>query len=407
MKIAYLINTYPRPSHSFIRREIAALERAGWQVTRLAMRRAPEPLVDPADIAEHGRTTHLLARGPLRPTLGGLSFALRRPGPALRAAALALAQGAHGSGGAPGAGGRWRNLAYWLEAAEVARRCRAAGITHVHAHFGTNSATIAMLAAEISALTFSFTTHGPDEFDAPRAHGLGRKVARSAFATAISSYGRAQLCRWAAAGDWPRIHVIRCGIEPWRFPEPVPLPEGPPRLIAIGRLSEQKGFGLLVQAMALVAPHIPGLSLDILGEGPFRSQIEEAIAQAGLAGSIRLAGWQDEEGVRAALAGAHALVLPSFAEGLPMVVMEAFAAGRPAIATAIAGVPELVGPESGWLVPAGDAGALAGAIMQMAATPRETLARMGEAGQAAVMARHDITQEAEKLAALFRAHLKG
>lgn len=407
MKVAYLVNTYPRPSHTFIRREIAALERAGWQITRFAMRSVRAELVDPADLAEDDRTTHLLARGLLRAALGGLSLALRRPGPALRALSLALASGAQGSGGAAGAGGRLRNIAYWLEAAEVARRCRQGGIRHIHAHFGTNPATVAMLAAEIGGLGFSFTVHGPEEFDAPHAHGLGRKIARAAFVVAISSFGRAQLFRWADPADWPRIHVIRCGIEPWRFPAPAPPAVGPPHLVAIGRLSEQKGLGLLIEAMALAAPRIPGISLAILGEGPFRATIEADIARAGLGAQIRLAGWQDEAGVHAELARAHALILPSFAEGLPMVIMEAFAAGRPAIATAIAGVPELVGPETGWLVPAGDAEALAEAITALAATPHEALARMGRAAREAVMARHDIDAEAARLAALFRAALDG
>jgi colanic acid/amylovoran biosynthesis glycosyltransferase len=401
VKLAYLINTYPQPSHSFIRREIQALERMGWQIHRFALRSDRGRLVDPADIAEDGRTEHLLEKGLWALARKALPFAARRPAASLRALRLALACGRRGAGGVPGTGGRLRHLIYWLEGAFLAARCHDLRLPHIHAHFGTNSATVAMLAAEIGGLGFSFTVHGPEEFDAPRAHSLGEKTARADFTVAISSFGRSQLCRWTDIGHWRRLHVVHCGIEPWRFPTPVPLPDGPPRLVAIGRLAEQKGFPLLIEAVSLVAADLPVLHVTIIGEGPFRPILEEQIARAGLAGQITLAGWQDEASVRDHLARAQCLVLPSFAEGLPVVVMEAFAAGRPVIASAIMGVPELVSRETGWLVPAGDPEALATAIRAFAATPRDRLAAMGAEARETVLARHDITREAEKLAALF------
>lgn len=400
MKLAYLINTYPQPSHSFIRREIQALERMDWQVHRFALRSDRARLVDPADIAEDGRTEHILETRFWEIAKSALPFAARRPAAALRALRLALACGARGAGGAPGTGGWLRHLVYWLEGAYLAARCHSLRLPHIHAHFGTNSATVAMLAAEIGGLSYSFTTHGPEEFDAPRAHSLGDKTARAAFVVAISSFGRSQLCRWADVADWDRLHVVHCGIEPWRFPAPAPLPEGPARLVAIGRLAEQKGFPLLVEAMARVAPDLPDLHLTLIGEGPFRPLLERQIATAGLSRQITLTGWLDEAAVREQLAASHALILPSFAEGLPMVVMEAFAAARPVIASAIMGVPELVSRETGWLVPAGDPQALADAIRAFAATPRSRLEVMGAQARDTVLARHDITREAQKLAAL-------
>lgn len=407
MKIAYLVNSYPLPSQTFIRREIHALERMGWQVNRFAMRSERGKLVDAGDIAEDSRTEHLLKDGLVALARHALPFALRRPGAALRSLRLALACGKRGAGGAPGTGGRLRHLVYWLEGVEMARRCHAARLPHIHAHFGTNSATVAMLAAEIGGLGFSFTTHGPEEFDAPRAHNLTEKIARADFSVAISSFGRSQLCRWAGINDWPSLKIVHCGIEPWRFPDPAPMREaGPRRLVAIGRLSEQKGFPLLIEAMALVAKDLPELRLTLIGEGELRPMIETRIHEAGLGDRVTLTGWLDEAGVRDALARSHALVLPSFAEGLPMVLMEAFAAGRPAIATSIAGVPELVTPGTGWLVPAGDAAALAGAIRGFAAVPVEVLARMGREARSVVLDQHDINKEADKLAAHFRQAMK-
>lgn len=403
MSLAYLVNTYPRASHSFIRREIAALEAAGHPVLRLAMRSDRAALRDPADLAEDALTEHVLQEGALRLAASALTQAVRAPGRAMAALRLAMACGARGAGGGPGTGGRLRHLVYWVEALHVAARLRAERITHLHAHFGTNSTTVAMLAAGIAGLPFSFTTHGPEEFDAPRALALDLKIARAKFAVAISSYGRSQLCRWAAPKDWDKIAVVHCGIEPVRFSAPAPLPDGGPHLVAVGRMAGQKGLPLLIQAMALAAPTLPGLRLTLVGDGELRPVIEAAIAAHGLQDRITLAGWQDEAGVRTALAKAQALILPSFAEGLPVVAMEAMAAGRPVIATAIAGLPELVTPDTGWLVPAGDAPALARAIAALAATRPETLAAMGQAARARALDRHDVTREAARLAALFGA----
>lgn len=401
MKIAYVVNTYPRPSHSFIRREIRALEAQGHQVIRLAMRADTAPLVDPDDRAEAAATLRVLDQGGGALLRAALAAPRSRMGQALR---LAWTCGQRGRGGVPGTGGPLRHLIYLAEAAYVARHCRAEGVDHIHAHFGTNSATVALLAHVLSGIPYSFTVHGPEEFDAPRALSLGDKIRHAAFTVAISSFGRSQLMRWADFADWPRLQVVHCGIDPARFATPAPLPPGAGRMVAIGRLSEQKGQLLLIEALAQAVTRAPDLHLTLVGDGELRAPIEAAIAAHGLEPHVRLTGWLDEAGVRAELAAAHALVLPSFAEGLPMVVMEAMAAARPVLATSIAGVPELVVPgTTGWLVPAGDAAALAEAMVALAATPPDHLAALGQAGRARVLDRHDVGAEAAKLAALIAA----
>ena len=400
MKIAYLVNTYPRGSQTFIRREILAMERLGWQVSRFAMRSDRDTLVDQADIAEDARTEHLLALGARQLVISAFGWMARRPMASLRALRLAMACGRRGAGGVAGTGGYLKHLIYWVEAAHLARLCTEQRIPHLHAHFGTNSATVAMLAAEMGGPGYSFTVHGPEEFDAPHALSLGEKVARARFAVAISSFGRSQLCRWTKMDTWPHLHVVHCGIEPWRFAEALPLPQGGPHLVAIGRLTEQKGFGLLIEALALAVTDLPGLHLTLVGDGALRCVLEDDIARRGLGDHVTLTGWLDEARVREALSAAQALVVPSFAEGLPMVIMEAMAAGRPVIATAIAGIPELVTPQTGWIVPAGDAAALAAAIGSLSTTAPEQLLQMGQAARLRVFDRHDINKEAEKLTVL-------
>ncbi|NNE52954.1 MAG: glycosyltransferase [Sulfitobacter sp.] len=392
MNIAYILNTYPQPSQSFIRREIRALEAQGHDVHRIAMRPPGMTLVDAQDRAEADKTEYVLAEGGAV-LLGALWRRLRADaagfGAALRAAIRM---------GAVSEVGRWRHLIYLAEAAYVAERAAALGVTHLHAHFGTNGAAVAMLVRLLGGPKYSFTVHGPEEFDAPRALSLGDKIHHAAFTVAISQFGRSQLCRWAHAADWARIEVVHCGIEPAKFNAPAPLRKGPRGLVAIGRFVEQKGQLALIDALARKESDI---TLTLIGDGEMREQIESRIAQYRLGDRVSLTGWVDEARIADELARAHGLIMPSFAEGLPMVVMEAMAAARPVIATYIAGTPELVQEgKTGWLVPAGDVNALADAMDSLAKAPLSRLTKMGETGRSRVLERHDVAQEAARLARL-------
>ncbi|WP_313350686.1 glycosyltransferase [Paracoccus sp. (in: a-proteobacteria)] len=396
MRIGYLINTYPRPSHSFIRREISALESEGLEIHRFAMRGDRDALTDPADLAEHTRTERILEAGAGALLKGLFRQSLAKP--AQLATALRLA---HRRAQA-GESSLMRQIIYLAEGARVAARAQDLGLPHIHAHFGTNSARVAAYARLLGGPTFSFTVHGPEEFDNILALDLGGKLALAEFCVAVSSYGRSQICRWAAAADWEKIQVVHCGLDLSRWAKPLPLPQGPFHMVAVGRFAEQKGFGLLIRAFALAWRNNPQLRLSLVGDGELRAQIEALIEAEGMGDAVRLLGWQDEAGVRAAMEAAHALVTPSFAEGLPVVIMEAMACARPVIATYIAGIPELVRPEQeGWLVPAGDPKALAECMLQAADTAPETLAAMGASARARVIARHDIRASARRLAALF------
>lgn len=398
MKIAYVLNTYPQPSHSFIRREVQALERQGFDITRLAMRRSDAPLVDARDQAEGDKTDYVLDRGAIGLLVDAALQAIKAPIRTAKGLAAVWRLGRASQSGV------LRHLIYLAEAAHVARRCRAEGVAHMHAHFGTNAAAVAMLAHILGGPSYSFTVHGPEEFDAPHSLSLGDKLDQAAFAVGVSEFGRSQLCRWASFATWDRLHVVHCGIEPGAFDSWMPVREGPLKMVAIGRFVEQKGQMGLVRALRHLKDSHPDAQLALVGDGEMRVDLERAVAEAGLGDMVRFTGWLDQDGVKAEIDAAHALVMPSFAEGLPMVVMEAMAAARPVIATYIAGTPELVlEGQTGWLVPAGDDRALARAIEMLADTPIEDLTRMGETGRARVLQRHDIDDQARKLGDLFRA----
>ena len=398
LRVAYLVNQYPKVSHSFIRREILALERQGVAVERFAIRSSGEQFPDAADRDESERTRYLLQHG-LRGVLGAaLVLAASRPLRFARALGLAASMWRRSSRTV------FHHLAYLAEACRLVQWTDAAGVAHVHAHFGTNPAEVAMLARELGGPPYSFTAHGPEEFDGPVALNLGEKGRRAAFVVAVSSFGRSQLLRWLPAAAWAKVEVVHCGLEPAFHRGAAGAPPAAARLVCVGRLCEQKGQLLLVEAARRVTASGRQLELVLAGDGEMRGEVEALVARHGLGPNVRITGWIANDRVRDEILAARALVLPSFAEGLPVVIMEAMALRRPVITTYVAGIPELVRDgENGWLVPAGDVDALARAMIDCLAAPVDALARLGESAHARVRARHDVDTEAAKLAGLFAA----
>ena len=379
--VAYLVNTYPRISHSFIGTEMAALERRGLAVHRFAFRRSNEDFEDASFAAEARQTQILLERGPIKLMADIVACISRRPRASLAAMALARRMS--------GRGNFLRACACFAEAAALARILNRSGVKHVHAHFGTNSAAVARLAARLAPLTYSFTAHGPEEFDSPLALDLPGKIAEAAFVAGVSSFGRGQLMRWSAPEHWHRVQVVPCAAAP-AFLEPArpfPTDHAPTRLLCVARLDAQKGLPLLVEAVGKIAAK-RDIVVEIFGEGPGRAFLEAEIARNGLEANICLLGWGTPRQIRERIRGARAFVLPSFAEGLPVVLMEAMALRRPVIATAIAGISELVDSQVGWLVPSGSAEALAEAMEAALDAEPHTLRAMGDEGRRRVLERH-------------------
>jgi colanic acid/amylovoran biosynthesis glycosyltransferase len=392
VRVAYLVNLYPAVSHTFIRREIHALERLGVAVERIALRGWEGRLADPQDQAEQARTRYVLKDGAGALVGAVLAALLRSPVRFLHALALALRLGR-------GAFRPWPyHLVFLAEACRTVGWLREAGVSHVHAHFGSNPAEIALLARALGGPRFSFTVHGPTEFDQPEPHKLGQKAAHAAFVVAISSFCRSQLFRWIDHRQWDKVKVVRCGLERAFHEGARTPPPSAPRLVCVGRICEAKGQLMLVHAAArLVRDGVP-LELVLAGDGELRSEVEALAQSLGIGQHVRVTGWLSSAQVRAELLAARALVLPSFAEGLPVVIMEAMALGRPVLTTYIAGIPELVRPgESGWLFPAGDIDELSLAMRDCLQAAPERLAELGAAARDRVLSRHDADTEAAKL----------
>jgi glycosyltransferase involved in cell wall biosynthesis len=229
-----------------------------------------------------------------------------------------------------------------------------------------------------------------------------RKTAAARFVVTVSSYIRAQMMRQLPPADWPKLQVVHCGLDEGFFAaEPAPFP-AEPTLLCIGRLCAEKGHLTLLDAFAALAR--PGVRLVLAGDGEFRGLVDARIRDLNLTDRVQITGWIGSDEVRRLITQATLVVQPSLMEGLPVVLMEAFAQGRPVVSTFVAGIPELVRDgQTGWLVPAGDTGSLARALAAALDTPPERLAEMGRAGIARARARHHIDTEAARLARLFAA----
>jgi glycosyltransferase involved in cell wall biosynthesis len=389
------MNSYPMTSTTFIRNEIGALEKLGVSIRRYAIRHWAETLVDPLDVAEQKQTHYVLTGNFL-----GLAVAFAKElfiNPhgiyrSLRSWLTLLRK----------SGGLVRHVAYFMEAIYFRQRAQCDDVNHVHVHFATNGTAVAMLSHLMGGPSYSFTAHGPDEFVDAKRQSFDLKIDHAAFVVAISEYCKNQLLYFSPT-DRDKIHVIRCGLLLQNF-EPVQNHlANNQTFVCIGRLCRQKGQVLISQAVAALRYEFPGLKVILVGDGESRASIEASILEHGVGDMFELRGWLTNRDVLKVIHESRALLLPSFAEGLPIVIMEAMALMRPVISTFVAGIPELVRPgEHGWLVPAGDVEALVNVMRACLNAPANTLARMGEAACERVRTYHSIDTNVLQLARLLK-----
>jgi len=402
LKLAYLATTYPAVSHTFIRRELREIERRGHSILRLAIRRSEEPIVDPINQEEASRTILCLAQPLWLHVISLIRSAFFRPVRFLDALRVSVKMGLRSDRGL------FRHFAYLVEACTLLGILRRYEIQHIHVHFGTNSAAVARLIRRCGGPTFSFTVHGPTEFDSAIGFDLQGKIADAAFVIAITDYCSAQLQRWITASDWAKIHVVRCTVGDDFFEAAKPIDPISNTFVCVGRLTPQKGQLVLIDAFSQLIEAGNDAKLVFVGDGELRSLIEQRIASKGLKDRVTITGYVSEAEVRRHIATSRTLVLPSFAEGLPMVIMEAFAVGRPVISTYVAGIPELVRPgENGWLVPAGNVDELVEALDEALQAPTWRLAEMVASGRDMVYRKHRTVTEGDRLERILFRHIRG
>ena len=396
VRVAYLTGEYPRATDAWIQREIAALRARGVEVETFAVRRpGDEHMVGPEQREERARTTYLYER--LRSSETVIAhLRLMLANPARYLGALRLAMSTH----RPGVRGRLYQLAYFAEAGLLASQIRSRKLPHLHNHMGDSSCSVAMLAAELGGFPFSFTLHGPGIFFEPYTWRLDAKLERAAFCACISYFCRSQAAIFAGADNVDKLHIVHCGIDPDRF-QPVDHTGVGNRILFVARLAELKGLSVLLEALAAVRRDHPDVRLTIVGDGPDRERFEARARSLGLEGAVDFVGFRSQGEVADHLAEADVFVLPSYAEGVPVTLMEAMGSAIPVVATQVGGVTELVTDGvDGFVVRPGDAEALADRLSRLVADP--TLrGRLGRAGRQKVITDFSNHDESARLEVLF------
>jgi len=391
MTIAYLTSEYPAPSHTFIRREVAALRARGAEVHTFSVRmpRAGTRFSS-ADQEERARTFYIL-RDKRETVLDALREIARRPIRSTKTLTRALRHRV------PGMRSLAYGVIYFTEALCLARQLEAKGARHLHNHFANPSAIVGLLAAKHLGLGYSFTVHGVSEFDGDAGALLPAKVKEADFVVCISSYTRAQTMRLIPPDEWQKLVLSRCGVDIEAIPMRELKSEGRKRLLSIARLCPEKGVHGGLEAFALMRERGVDAELHLVGDGPHRNSLIARCRALGIHDRVIFHGQLSEAEVFEQLAQADVLFLASLMEGLPVVIMEALAAGVPVVAPTIAGIPELIiEGETGLLYPASDVEALAGQLERLVRDPGLG-ARLAARGRRKLLELHTIETAIEPL----------
>ena len=394
--IAYLTGEYARAGDTFIRREVEQLRKLGWTVHTFSIRRASGENVSKEIAREQATTLYILDQRIWRLLGVFLIIMCRYPMRMLKALNLIRKI-------------RWPGLKsllwhgiYLLEATYLARQLIKNKVGLLHNHIAMNSGTVAMLAAELSDIPYSLTVHGPHEFFDAEHWALGTKIEKSALTVCISHFGKSQCMLFSPRSAWSRLKVVHCALDDVFLQATATALPDVARFIYVGRLDPEKGFLVLLQAAEKLKQQGCIFEILVVGDGAVRKECEANTEQLRLRNEIKFLGWQSSEEVQCIINKCQVMVLPSFAEGLPVVLMESLALQRPVIATQIAGIPELIQNRvNGWLVPPSDVDGLAKAMYSALNETPERLSRMGMNGRQKVIENHSIITEVDKLARLF------
>jgi colanic acid/amylovoran biosynthesis glycosyltransferase len=410
-RVAYLMSHYPAISHAFVLREIEHVRAAGVDLHTLSIHRARSR----DQLSEADRRAAATTYGVLPTSVGRLAGAhldalVRSPRRYLSTLALALRTGA------PGARERLWHLFYFAEAMILLRHCRRARIAHLHAQFADSATDVAMLVTHYrrgrrvdgADCSWSLAVHGSVEFYNVAQYALAAKLEHARFAVAISDFGRSQLMRLTGSERWPHIHVVPCGVDPDVYIPPAERAgsDRAAEVLFVGRLLHGKGLPLLFEAVAELRRRGLDVRATIVGDGPAREECEAVAHRLGLSELVHFVGAVGQDDIRRHYERADVFCLPSFAEGIPVVAMEAMAMELPVVTTRIMGIPELVDDgKDGLLVAPGRADALTDALEPLVRSPEER-GRMGRAAREKVRERYDVARSAQRMRAVLEDELR-
>jgi glycosyltransferase involved in cell wall biosynthesis len=398
VRLAYLLSRYPAISHTFLLNEIRTLRDLNFDIAIASINSCDRPrsVLGGIERTEEEATFYVKRAGVWRALWAFADALVRRPLGLLRGLLFVIRLG--------GAGIRFF---YLIEALMVGQWMRERGLSHLHAHFGVAVSTVAMIAARTFPVSVSFTIHGPDEFYDVRKYYLAQKIETASFVFCIGAFARSQLMMLSPANQWNKLLVSPLGVDPRKF-NPQRRRKtggGPVEIVCVGRLVSAKGQHVLMAAFRQLVREGRNVRLRLVGDGPDRINLERIAAQEELRGLVAFEGAVEADRVRCILENADIFALPSFAEGIPVALMEAMAMEVPCVSTAITGIPELVRSETdGILVAPADEDQLAASLARLIDDP-DLRERLGRAGRRRVAENFNLHRNVEKLAEMYRCRL--
>jgi len=400
-RIAYLTNVYPATTHTFVLREVLGLRALGWQVDTASINHDPRPFdrLTPEE-QEARQTTHVVKASGWKGAVAAHAWTLWHHPVGyfrgLKATTKRIGQAGHLA----------QNAAHFTGGLMLGRWMQQTGQRHLHVHFATAVASIATLARKTFPITLSMTVHGPDEFANVRLEHFGDKMAIADFVVCISHFARGQSMQHSDPTHWHKLDVVRLGVTPEPTRQAAATQQGPLRLLCVGRLAPAKAQHLLLHALAKLRKQgFSRVQLTLVGDGPDAQSLRELSRELGLDGQVVFTGALNQTEVAEQYSQSDAFVLPSFAEGIPVVLMEAMSRGIPCLSTRTAGIPELIEHGvSGLLAAPSDVADLASRIRELAenAALRQQL---GQNGQQRVERDYNIQRNVAQLARVFQKRL--
>ncbi|OQW91307.1 MAG: colanic acid biosynthesis glycosyltransferase WcaL [Beggiatoa sp. IS2] len=381
VRLAYLVSRYPAVSHTFILREVRTLRQLGFDIQVASINAPDRPTAELTadERTEEANTYYVKPAGILGALTAHGHTLLTQPVKYVRGLAYALKLGKFDLKK------MIYGLFYFVEAVMIGQWLRRQQCTHLHVHFATQAATVGLIARQMFPITFSMTVHGPDEFYDVSHFYLAEKVRVADFIYCISHFARSQLSLLSTPDLWDKLKVSRLGVDTTVFsPRPFREQPDPFEVLCVGRLVPAKGQFLLIEAIANLVANGRSVRLRLVGDGPDRPRLESAVKQRNLMKQVIFTGAVNQDRIRDFYRQADAFALASFAEGLPVVLMEAMAMEIPCVTTHIAGIPELIKTGEGLLVAPGDVAGLTAALGYLMDNPIERY-QMGKAGRTRVL----------------------
>jgi glycosyltransferase involved in cell wall biosynthesis len=402
-RIGYLLSQYPAVSHTFFLQEVLGMRARGLQIETASINRPDRPVASlPAIEAAEARRTHYIKdANKLRLLRKLLAVILGRPDVVVRGLWAWLSM----SGLSLGERGFW--LFYLAEALLVGRWMRLRRLEHLHVHFGGPVAAVGLLASKAWKIPYSLTIHGPEELLNSECNHLKVKLAHAEFVLCISDFCRSQLYALVPPSEWHKFTVVRLGVDPLVLtpvsrPASISLRGEPVKLVCTGRMVPAKGHLILLEAVRILRDRGVDLQVTMIGAGPELTGLQAFVAEHQLEDTVVFTRALNHAQTLGHLRRADLFALASFAEGIPVALMEAMSLGLPCVSTTVAGIPELIrNGIDGLLVPPANAPALASSIEQLAGD--HTLRRsLGAAARQRIINQYNLPLNQELLAQTFR-----